>query len=265
MSDATEYIFDNTRETERTRLQAVEAEQDPGTIRHLERFVSPGMHCLEVAGGAGSITRWLCQRVGTSGLVVATDLEPGFLLELQEDNLEVMQHDITRKALPAGRFDVAHTRWLLHHLSEPRKALQSIFNALKPGGWLVVEEVDVGNVQPDLSAPVEIQELFARLRNALVTLLAARGGNYHYGRQLLRDVRGCGFEDVNGEGRSAIGFSGSPSADIWRMSLQAIRDPALAMELLTEPELETLLALPDDPQLTWWPHTTMAVWGRRPA
>jgi hypothetical protein len=67
-----EYSLDNTWVQARERLAALEALVDPSTIRHLEALgVSEGWQCLEVGGGGGSITEWLCRRVGPAGRVVA--------------------------------------------------------------------------------------------------------------------------------------------------------------------------------------------------
>jgi ubiquinone/menaquinone biosynthesis C-methylase UbiE len=64
--------------------------EDPATIEYLAKIgVAPGWHCLEIGAGAGSITEWLCQRVGSSGRVVATDINTCFLEELNFAHLEI--------------------------------------------------------------------------------------------------------------------------------------------------------------------------------
>jgi phospholipid N-methyltransferase len=88
-----QYRFANSWIEARERLAAIEAGNDPGTIRHLEALgVSEGWHCLEIGGGGGSITEWLCQRVGSLGRVVATDVNPRFLEALDFPSLEVRRH-----------------------------------------------------------------------------------------------------------------------------------------------------------------------------
>jgi hypothetical protein len=52
----------------------------------------------EILGGGASIAEWLCRQVGSSGHVVATDLEPRYLEAIDASNLEVWRHD------PAHRF-----------------------------------------------------------------------------------------------------------------------------------------------------------------
>ena len=60
---------------ELARLRLIEQEIDSITIRHLTTVgVGEGWRCLEVGAGAGSIARWLAERVGPTGAVVAVDI-----------------------------------------------------------------------------------------------------------------------------------------------------------------------------------------------
>lgn len=62
------YALQNAWDKERRRLTLLEDVLDPTTIGLLtELGVGPGWNVLEVGAGAGSITRWLCDRVGASG------------------------------------------------------------------------------------------------------------------------------------------------------------------------------------------------------
>jgi ubiquinone/menaquinone biosynthesis C-methylase UbiE len=101
-----------------------------------------GWRCLEVGGGGGSVAAWLCERVGPAGSVVATDINTRLLEGIELPNFEARRHDITCDSLPDGEFDFVHIRWLLHHLPEPERAIRRMIGALRPGGWLLLEEVD---------------------------------------------------------------------------------------------------------------------------
>ena len=102
----------------------------------------PGWRCLEVGGGGGSIARWLCQQVGAQGQVVATDIDTRFLDELDLPNLEVLRHDAVNDALPEAAFDLVHARAVLCHLAGRDEVLSKLVTALRPGGWLLLEEAD---------------------------------------------------------------------------------------------------------------------------
>jgi 2-polyprenyl-3-methyl-5-hydroxy-6-metoxy-1,4-benzoquinol methylase len=261
------YLLNTATAEERARLAAVQAELDPGTIRHLEALgVTAGMRCLEVGAGAGSIAAWLSERVGPTGQVVATDIEPVHLVALARErtNIEPLRHDILKDLLPAASFDVVHVRWLLHHLAEARRAIAAMVAALKPGGWLLAEELDVSSVQADLSASREQAALVQRFVDAMRTVLAKRGGNYDYGRQLFADVRASGLVEVRAEGRSAMSVPGTPLNTNLRYSVQILRGPLTASGVMSEKDAEELLAMSDEASFTLMGYTTMAVWGRKP-
>jgi SAM-dependent methyltransferase len=124
----------------------LEQNYDPQSIRYLEATdVAAGWRCLEVGAGSGSIARWLAERVGPSGHVVATEIDPRFLeglTALNLPNLEVQRHDIGLGELPERNFDLIHARLLLIHVPQRQEALARLVVALKPGGWLVIEDVD---------------------------------------------------------------------------------------------------------------------------
>src|SRR2546429_1997362 len=138
-----EYIYDPSTEEERTRLGALESVLDPGTIRVFETIgVSKGWRCLEVGGGGGSVTRWLAERVGPDGHVLATDLNTRFLEEIDAPNLEVRVHDVVSEPLDPDAFDLVHSRDVLEHIPQREAVLDKMAAAVKPGGWLVAEDVD---------------------------------------------------------------------------------------------------------------------------
>src|SRR5262249_10348811 len=108
------YAFDDTLEAERMRVARLHTVLGAGTCQSFEApGVGRGWRCLEVGGGAGSIAAWLCERVGSDGYVLATDLETTLLETLRYPNLEVRRHDIVVDPLPTGQFDLIHTRWVL--------------------------------------------------------------------------------------------------------------------------------------------------------
>jgi len=144
------YAFQNARAVQRERLAALAEALDPGTVRQLVSIgVGRGWRCLEVGAGGGSIAAWLSERVGDGGAVVATDLDTTVLRERSRPNLEVRVHDVLEDELPDGSFDLVHLRLLPAWLSEPQRALQRLASALRPGGWMLAEEMDFGSVAPD--------------------------------------------------------------------------------------------------------------------
>ena len=92
------------QELEFRRLELLAKSYDPTSIRRLESLpVRAGWSCLEVGAGAGSMARWLCERVGPDGRVLAVDLETRYLDAFDLPNLEVRRLDIaTETAEPTS-------------------------------------------------------------------------------------------------------------------------------------------------------------------
>src|SRR6266550_2467298 len=143
------YLFEHSWDQERRRLDVLEQVFDAASRDCLGRVpVPPGGRCLEVGAGAGSIARWLCARVGPAGRVVATDLDTGFLETLTEENLEVRRHDVVADELETEAFDLVHARLVVEHLPQRDRVLRRLVAALRPGGWLVLEDFDWTSLVP---------------------------------------------------------------------------------------------------------------------
>src|SRR5215472_9140035 len=104
-----EYAFAQGWEKERDRLAGIESLFDSYSTRRLAgRGVSEGWRCLEVGFGAGGVALWLAGQVGSTGRVVAVDLDPRFLDGHGRANLDVRQLDILTGPLEEAAFDLAH-------------------------------------------------------------------------------------------------------------------------------------------------------------
>src|SRR5262249_44149957 len=138
-------IFDNAAEPETAeRFASLDALYNFRTFRFLETAgIGPGWHCLEVGGGSGSVAAWMADRVGPSGYVLVTDIDPRFIEGPQRHaTVDRRRHDIGLDPLPEQAFDLIHARLVLQHVPQRQKALEKLVAALKPRGWLVIEEFD---------------------------------------------------------------------------------------------------------------------------
>ena len=171
---------------EKERLERIAALTDPATIRYIEGIgIAEGWRCAEVGAGAGSIARWLANRVGQFGKVEVIDITTEYLRDLEAPNVEVRQQDIVAKPLDEGAYDLVHAKILLMHLPEREKVLQQFAAALKPGGYLIVEECDIRSIQrSDPPSP-----LLTRAAAALETFFYFGGADPGYGMKLLPAVR----------------------------------------------------------------------------
>lgn len=260
------YVFDQAWQKELERLRSLEALFDPGSQRHLlARGVGPGWHCLEVGCGAGSLALWLADRVGATGSVLATDLDPRFLEGHGRSNLMVIRHDLTTDALTPAAFDLIHARALLVHLRDPEAVLARLVAALRPGGWLLIEDVDFGGAAATAlgryAVPTENAAPFERAYHAIAAVFSRAGADATFGARLPALLTGAGLADVGGEVHTPIVSGGS--GDWVRLSYQHLREPMLANGLLTEADFERDLAFLGDPSSRYLPPLMVSAWGRR--
>jgi SAM-dependent methyltransferase len=260
------YAYKNIRAGQGERLRKLEELLDEGTIRHLTaRGVEDGWRCLEVGAGGGSVAAWLCERVAPGGSVLATDLDTTTLAQLAHPNLEIQVHNVLTDELPASAFDLVHLRLVLAWLNEPQRALRRLIAALRPGGWLVAEEMDFVSAVPDPRLPADSQDLAARAMHAHNIVLTQRHGfDPYYGRRLAGDLEDAGLADIGCEGRASMWRGAAAGGLLWRLSLAQLREPIIESGLLTPAELDAFFALCDDPRLSLQSQITMAGWGRRP-
>lgn len=258
------YVFDNAavQQTE-TRFTALPQLFDSSTTRHLATLgVGAGWSCLEVGAGGGSIARWLAARVGPGGRVVATDIDPRFLHSIDQPPIEVLQHDITSDPLPEASFDLVHTRLVLSHIPERATALARMIGALKPGGWLLVEEFDSLSMLPD-STINAVEELLP-IHQAMYRVMTARGVDLRFGRLLPGRLKALGLTNIDAEGRVLLWQGGSPGSRLMRANFEQLRDGIIATTGMTSLEFDAELARFNDPAIMNPSPVLWSVMGRRP-
>jgi SAM-dependent methyltransferase len=218
MSQTPDYAFPHSGEDESRRLELLEQRLDPLTERRIGSLgLSKGSNCLEIGGGRGSVTRWLSGVVGPTGSVTATDLQTGFLSEIDASNVTVLRHDIRTDAFPPGSFDLIHTRAVLMHISPSVEMLQRIVTWLAPGAWLLLEEPDFGMWIGDANPVWATSPQTAQL--ACPNLALSQG------RSLLRQLHQLGLTDVGADAEIDIIQPGTALAEFYQLSQAALARP----------------------------------------
>lgn len=113
----------------------------------LNAGIKPGMKVLDVGSGAGVMTAWLAEQVGSQGMVTAVDNSPEQLNALKKRMKQAGISNVQTKNISAydisglkETFDLIYCRFVLHHLHSPRKAIKIFYDNLKPGGLYIGEE-----------------------------------------------------------------------------------------------------------------------------
>jgi SAM-dependent methyltransferase len=260
------YFASGSKEdAERKRLTLIEETYDPVTIDRLEKLgVSEGWKCLEVGAGGGSVARWLAKTVGASGKVVATDINTRFLQNFTETNLEVREHNILNDPLESDTFDLVHARWVLIHLREPEKALRKMAGALRPGGWLFIEDPDGGSALSSSLTDPSLEILVNCLRKYGEHMKEQSVSNAYFGRNERSLLEGLGFLEVGHMGYTRVYRGGEPLAVANLMSLRYLKPMGLAAGITTEEQLGLIENQFLDPSLTFIDSTIFGAWGRKP-
>ncbi|NLU71036.1 methyltransferase domain-containing protein [Streptomyces sp. HNM0574] len=258
------YLLDNRQAEAGVRINALAELFDPSTFRHFERVgAGAGWRCWEIGAGGPTVPAWLARRVGPDGYVVATDIDTSWLPGAR--GFEVLRHDVAaEEPPPGGPFDLVHARLVLVHVADRDRALRTMAAALRPGGWLVLEDADP-ELQP-LISPDEYgpeQELANRLRRGFRTLLRQRGADLAYGRRLPRLLRGAGLADVGADAYFPIT---SPACTVLEeATVHQVQGRLVAEGLATEEEIERHLANLATGGLDLATSPMISAWGRRPS
>lgn len=250
---------------ELSRLRLLENECDPHTHRCLEVVgVGAGWRCLEVGAGAGALVRWLSERVGPTGAVVAADIAPKYLGDFHQPNVEVRRCDITADEVEPESYDLVHSRFLLMHLDDPADALARMSAALRPGGWLVAEEPD-NDVAGATDAMHPLSQPFdACYRKRVEFASTATITDFRFGKVLHLYLEAAGLIDIDNEGVARVFHGGDPFSRMWIKTWERIDDAVIANGVLTEREVEEMRRAYEDPTFTYRAQLTQAVWGRKP-
>ena len=255
---------DHEADAELARLKLIEQFNDPSTFRHLDAIgVAEGWRCLEVGAGGGSVVRWLSQRVGHAGSVVAADLDLRFLGDMSAPNVEVRRCDITQDPIEPSSYDLVHARNVLAHLRDPVAVLRRLAAALKPGGWLMIEDVDNGTTESaDPAHPFAAAfDLCAQAR--IKFLLAGGIMDLRYGRTLPVHMEQLDLIDVGNEAVALVGPGDSPMSQLMIQSFRPMDDAMVANGVVGKSDASDAQRAFEDPLFLYRGGLIVAVWGRK--
>ncbi len=262
VDDGAGYLLDNRRAEAGARFDALSQIFDPVSRRHIAGLgIAAGWRCWEVGAGGPSVAAWMARQVAPTGGVLATDIDLTWLPA--DAGFDVLRHDVGLEPAPAGGFDLIHARLVLVHVPNREVALASLVAALRPGGWLLLEEADPGLqplLCPDESGPAQV--LANRLREGFRTLMSRRDVDLAYGRTLPRRLRDAGLVRVQADAYFPIASPACTALE--RATVEQIRDRLVESGLATDAEIDRHLANVAIGTMDLATSPLVSAWGQRP-
>lgn len=243
---------------EQDRLLTLARVIDPTTRTTLAGLVQPGWHCCDVGSGAGTVVAWLADHVGTEGRVVSVDVDCRFQPP-SSGTVEVREADVTTEAIGEAEFDLVHARGVLQHIAQREEVLTAMVAATRPGGWVVVTDVDW--IQFDAQAiPEPFATLSATMRGFSVQ---QHGYDGEWGRRLIPAFTAAGLTEVGATGHAWTMHGGTDSAE-WYVGALDRALPLIPREIFPDDfDPEAAIAQARDPAFAILSPTSVTCVGRK--
>jgi SAM-dependent methyltransferase len=225
-----------------------------------------GSLCLDAGCGGGDMTFELARATGSTGRAVGVDLDATKIEIAQREgdqqglsNVSFQVRDLTVWE-PHQLFYVVYARFILTHLANPGSLLAVLRRSVRPGGVIIVEDIDFRGhfAEPFCPALQQYVEFYTKS-------VQARGGDPHIGPRLLGLLREAGFDDIKMKMHHPIALLGGIKL-LTCITLENIADAILKDGLTTEEKLretlEELYAFAHNPHTVLGGPRIFQVWGR---
>lgn len=156
--------------------------------------IKPGMNMLDVGCGTGSLTIAARQKLGQDGVVVGID-PSSKMVNLAQDKagkagvaIDFQVGVIEKLDFPGDQFDLVLSSLMMHHLPDELKlaGLEEVHRVLKPGGQLLIIELDPGAFSLASLVHGHSSQLSTALENVLSYLENTGYASIEYGRLKFR-------------------------------------------------------------------------------
>lgn len=142
-----EYIL-GINQTELERLKFQHGVWKEVTDNFLKRVnIQKGWKCLDVGAGPGFVSSDIRKLVGEEGEVTALEPSEFYLNYFKETtkknnwkNIKFIQDYLENVEIENEYYDLIYLRWVINFVPEPEKFLQKLFNGLKKGGVIAIQD-----------------------------------------------------------------------------------------------------------------------------
>jgi SAM-dependent methyltransferase len=257
----------------RERLRILARVMRPGTLALLARVGLPAEgRILDLGCGGGDVTIELARLAGAHASVTGLDFDP-VMVELARE--EARAAEVSQVAFKVGDlhapgmleaagapFDVIYSRFLLSHLPDPDSVIERMEEALRPGGLLVIEDVDFAGhfCFPASPAFDRFVDLYRRAARQL-------GADPDIGPSLPARLIAAGFDDVDLAVAQPASRRAGDTKRIAALTMEGITETVIGGHLANADEVSTILddlyILGRDDVTVMSTARVVQAWGRR--
>lgn len=227
---------------------------DPGLLgwrtleqdhRSLAELLRPGHSVLDVGCGTGAITAGIARAVTPEGYVVGVDRDEALLdiartEHAEIENLRFECGDATALKYQ-GRFDIVTSARTLQWIAEPRLAIESMKQAARSGGAVVVLDYNHTQNQWEPEPPPEFRVCY----EAFLAWRQANGWDNEMADHLPDLFRSAGLVGVSSSAQDEVLKRGEPAfawqSFLWTGALEHVAKPLVAAGFCTEAQLNEAL------------------------
>ncbi|MEM7193629.1 MAG: methyltransferase domain-containing protein [Pseudomonadota bacterium] len=257
------YIHGNSQQ-EQHRLSLINDLLNKACLRELN--IQPGDKILDVGCGLGQFSRLMAKTVGEQGHVVGIERDRDQISKAEglanhvgeSDLVEFRQGDalnLTMDETEWGSFEIAHSRFLLEHVSSPEQVVGEMVRCVRPGGKVFISDDDHGNFRP-WPQPRE----FGPIWDAYVRSFIRLGNDPFVGRRLVSLLFDAGLTSVRNTSVFFGGCAGDERfeavADNLIRALEGAKDTMLIDEEFDEASFKAGI----DGLHDWKSHPNSALW-----
>lgn len=216
-------------------------------IKHIKQqsyelmHIQPGDRVLDLGCGPGVDTVPLARLVGSGGRVIGIDKNEKMIVQARREAEQAgvtawvthEQADAVSLPYEDGYFDACRSSGMFQEVRAPAPILSEMTRVTKPGGWVVVMDVDYGLTFTDTSE----MDVALRLSRFMAEEYSTNG---YAGRQLYRLFKQQKLADVSAE-LFGIQFTNYIIARFFGTS-DEVESKALEAQLITQEELQRINA-----------------------
>lgn len=210
------------------------------TNKSFIEFVNPKKHdvVLEIGSGLGILANEIANIIPDGNIFGIELLKPQLYKSPKNiTNLHFINGDVQNLPFFKNKFDMVYGRYILEHLSNPEIALKEIYEVLKPGGKIYLQENAILTIQFYPACPKfdYAWKKFADLQSKL-------GGDAMIGIKLYQLLKQASFNHIEASFAPEIHYPEKETFIIWIDNLignlESAKFNLINYKLLTETEFQ---------------------------